>query len=115
MPSSLDPNTLEPATGEDHPGEFKRLANERLVTPYPEFGYPMREIREQKELTVGELSRISGVPEKILERSEAGELETMDEDSKEVQRVYWSLSALEGSPADYRRLLDDIGMEASGN
>src|ERR1700674_1761133 len=41
----------ELATGEDNPGDFKRLANQRLATPYPENGSEMREIREQKQLS----------------------------------------------------------------
>ena len=94
----------ELAIGEDHPGYFKRLADERLATPYPEVGSEMREIREQRELSIKELSTISGLPEDILEAAEAG-TEMTDEDSREVQRVYWSLSALEASPGDYRRLL----------
>jgi ribosome-binding protein aMBF1 (putative translation factor) len=94
----------ELATGEDNPGNFKRLANQRLATPYPEVGSMMREIREQRELSIKELSTISGLPEDILEAAEAG-TEMTDEDSREVQRVYWSLSALEASPGDYRRLL----------
>ena len=57
------------AIGEENPGDFKRLADERLATPYPEFGSTMREIRQQKELTITELSRISGLPEDILERA----------------------------------------------
>ena len=103
------------ATGEEHPGDFKRLANERLATPYPDFGSPMREIREQKELTIEELSTLSGVPADILEKAESGELEMTDEDSREVRRVYWSLSALEASPGDYRRLLADIPMKANAD
>ena len=50
----------ELATGEDNPGDFKRLANQRLATPYPEIGSTMREIREQKELSIKELSTLSG-------------------------------------------------------
>ncbi len=42
----------ELATGEDIPGDFKRLADERLATSYPKNGCEMREIREQKELRV---------------------------------------------------------------
>src|SRR4029077_20526828 len=53
--------------GEDNPGDFKRLANQRLVTPYPEIGSTMREIREQKELSVKQLSALAGFPEHILE------------------------------------------------
>ena len=105
----------ELAIGEENPGDFKRLATERLATPYPEVGSMMREIREQKELSIKELSTLSGLPEGVLERAESGTVEVTDEGSREVQRVYWSLSALEASPADYTRLLADISMKASGD
>ena len=39
------------------------------------------------------------------EGAESGKLEMTGEGLRDVQRVYWSLSALEASPADYRRLL----------
>jgi transcriptional regulator with XRE-family HTH domain len=103
----------ELATGEDNPEDFKRLANQRLATPYPEIGSTMREIRLQKELSIDELFTLSGVPADILERAEAGRLELTAEDLKEVQRVYWSLSALEASPTDYRRLIAEISMKAN--
>jgi hypothetical protein len=101
------------ATGEDNPDDFKRLANERLATPYPENGSEMREIREQKELSIKELSTLSGLPESVLERAESGNVEVTDEGSGEVQKVYWSLAALEASPADYRRLLAEMPMKAN--
>ncbi len=103
----------ELATGEDSPGDFKRLANERLATPYPEPGSAMREIREQKQLSIQQLSSLSGLAEDILEAAEAGTVEMTDEDSREVKRVYWSLSALEASPGDYRRLLAEMAMKAN--
>ena len=102
-------------TGEDIPGDFKRLADERLATSYPENGCEMREIREQKELSIKELSTISGLPEAVLEAAESGNVEVTDEGSREVQKVYWSLAALKASAADYRRLLADISKKASGD
>jgi len=105
----------ELATGEDHPGDFKRLANERLSTPYPEIGSEMREIREQKELSINELSTLSGIPVDILERAESGKVEVTGVDLEAVQRVYWALSALEATPADYRLLLAAIPTKASGD
>jgi bacteriocin-like protein len=105
----------ELATGEDDPGDFKRLADERLATPYQEVGSTMREIREQKELSIKELSTISGLPEAVLEAAESGTVEMTDEDSREVRKAYWSLAALQATPADYRRLLADIAMKASGD
>jgi hypothetical protein len=37
-----------------------------------------------------------------------------DEDLKVVQKVYWALSALEGSPADYRLLLKKMAADSGG-
>jgi DNA-binding transcriptional regulator YiaG len=105
----------ELAIGEDNPGDFKRLANERLATPYPEVGSKMREIREEKQISIGELSSISGLPEDVLRAAESVTVEMTDEVSKEVQRVHCSLSAVQGSPADYRSLLADISKKASGD
>ena len=53
--------------------------------------------------------------EDILEAAEAGTVEMTGEDLKGVQRVYWALSALEASPADYRRLLAEMPMKANRN
>jgi transcriptional regulator with XRE-family HTH domain len=103
------------AIGEENPGDNKRLADQRLATPHPDFGSPMREIREQKEISIEELSRISGVPEEILKRAESGTIELTDEGSREVQRAYWTLAALEATPDDYRRLLADIAVEANAD
>ena len=103
------------ATREENPGDFKRLANERLATPYPDFGTPMRAIRERKELTVTELATLSGIPAEILERAEAGSVEMANEVSREVRRVYWSLSALEATAADYRLLIADIATKDGGD
>jgi DNA-binding transcriptional regulator YiaG len=105
----------ELAIGEDHPGDFKRLADERLATPYPEVGSEMRVIREEKQISVGELSGLSGLSEDILRAAESGTVEMTDEVSKEVKKVYWSLSALEASPADYRGLLAAMATQASGD
>jgi hypothetical protein len=82
---------------------IQTLANERSAAPYPEFGPGMRKIREQKYLSIKELFTPFGIPENALEAAESGELEIPEEDSKNVQRVYWSLSSLEASPAEYGR------------
>ena len=61
-----------------------------------------------------ESPKISGLPEAVLEAAEAGTVEMTDEVSQEVKRVYWALSALEATPADYRRLLATIPMKDIG-
>ena len=100
------------AIGEDHPGDFKRLADERLATPCPEIGSEMRVICEQKKLSIKELSNLSAIPADVLRAAESGKLDLAGEDLEAVQRVYWALSALEATPADYRLLLADIAMKA---
>ena len=105
--------TLE--TNEASAADYKRIVDQRLSKPYPNFGFSMTQIRNEKRISVGELASISGLPEDILEAAEAGTVEMTDEVSKEVKRVYWSLSALEASAADYRRLLADISKKASGD
>src|SRR5271166_2717701 len=105
--------TLETDQASD--AEYKRIVDQRLSKPYPNFGSSMTQIREEKQISIGELSRISGLPEAVLEAAEADTVEMTDEDSRDVQRVYWSLAALEASPADYRRLLADIAMKTNGD
>ena len=95
--------------------DYQRIVDQRLSKPYPNFGSAMTQIREEKQISVGELSRVSGLPADVLRAAEAGIVELTDEVSKEVKRVYWSLSALEASAADYRRLLADISKKASGD
>jgi transcriptional regulator with XRE-family HTH domain len=75
----------------------------------------MREIREQKELSIKELSNLSGVPENILEAAESDKLAMIGDDLEDVQRIYWSLSAFEATPDDYRRLLAAMATQASGD
>ena len=105
--------TLETDQASD--ADYKRIVDQRLSKPYPNFGSSMTQIREQKQISIKELSTISGIPADILEAAEAGTVEMTDEDSRDVQRVYWSLAALEASPADYRRLLADIAMKTNGD
>ena len=93
--------------------DYKRIVDQRLSKPYPNFGSPMTQIREEKQISVGELSRISGLPEAVLEAAESG-TEMTDEVSKEVKRVYWSLSALEATPADYKLLLKKMAADSGG-
>jgi DNA-binding transcriptional regulator YiaG len=103
------------ATDQSNAADYKRIVDQRLSKPYPNFGSSMTQIREEKQISVGELSLISGLSEAVLEAAEAGTIEMTDEDSKEVRKAYWALSALEASPADYRGLLADISKKASGD
>src|SRR5271167_4021387 len=45
--------TLE--TDQASAADYKRIVDQRLSKPYPNFGSEMREIREQKELSINEL------------------------------------------------------------
>ena len=84
--------TLETDQASD--ADYRRIVDQRLSKPYPSFGSSMTQIREQKQISIKELSTISGLPEAALEAAESGTVEMTDEVSKEVRRVYWSLSAL---------------------
>jgi ribosome-binding protein aMBF1 (putative translation factor) len=103
------------ATDQSSAADYKRIVDQRLSKPYPNFGSPMMQIRNEKQISIQELSTISGLPEAVLEAAESGTVEMTDEVSKEVKRVYWSLSALEATPADYRRLLAEMAMKARGD
>src|SRR5271165_6966466 len=105
--------TLE--TDQASAADYKRIVDQRLSKPYPNFGSSMTQIREEKQVSVEELSTISGLPEAVLAEAESDKLELAGEDLKDVQKVYWALSALEATPADYRRLLADIAMKANGD
>ena len=78
--------------------DYKRIVDQRLSKPYPNFGSSMTQIRNEKQISIGELASISGLSEDILRAAESGTVEMTDEVSEEVQRVYWSLSALEATP-----------------
>ena len=93
--------------------DYKRIVDQRLSKPYPDFGSPMTQIRNEKQISVGELSLISGLPEAVLEAAEAGTLAMADEHSRGVRKAYWVLAALKASPADYRSLLADIARKAN--
>jgi DNA-binding transcriptional regulator YiaG len=103
------------ATDQSSTADYKRIVDQRLSKPYPNFGSSMTQIREEKEISIGELASISGLSEDILRAAESGTVEMTDGVSKEVQRVYWSLSALEASPGDYRRLLAAMDVKTNGD
>jgi DNA-binding transcriptional regulator YiaG len=81
-------------TDQSSDADYKRIVDQRLSKPYPNFGSSMTQIRNEKQISIGELASISGLSEDILRTAESGTVEMTDEVSKEVKRVYWSLSAL---------------------
>jgi hypothetical protein len=103
--------TLE--TNEASATDYKRIVDQRQSRAYPNFGSSMAQIRDEKQISIKELSTISGLPEAVLEAAESGTVEMTDEDSRDVKKVYWSLSALEATPADYRRFLAEMEMKAN--
>ena len=76
--------TLE--TDQASAADYKRIVDQRLSKPYPDFGFSMTQIREEKQISIGELASISGLPEDILRAAESGTVEMTDEVSKEVKR-----------------------------
>jgi hypothetical protein len=85
-----------------------------LPLAFANFGFSMTQIRNEKQISIGELSHISGLPEAVLEAAEASTVDMTDEDSREVKRVYWSLAALEATPDDYKLLLKKIAVDSGG-
>jgi DNA-binding transcriptional regulator YiaG len=105
--------TLETDQASD--ADYKRIVDQRLSKPYPNFGSSMTQIRNEKQISIGELASISGLSEDILRAAESGTVEMTDEVSKGLQRVYWSLLALEATPGDYRRLFAEMDVKANGD
>src|SRR5271165_7342106 len=68
--------TLE--TDQASAADYKRIVDQRLSKPYPNFGSAMAEIRGEKQITIGELASISGLSEAILRAAESGTLEMTD-------------------------------------
>ena len=62
----------ELAKGEDNPGDFKRLANERPAKLYPEFVATMREIRKHKKFSINELSTLFARTRRRPGKSQSG-------------------------------------------
>ena len=59
--------TLE--TDQASAADYKRIVDQRLSNPYPDFGSSMTQIREEKQISIKELSTISGLPEAVLRSS----------------------------------------------
>src|SRR5271166_3647451 len=59
--------------------DYKRIVDQRLSKPYPNFGPSMTQIRNEKQISIGELASISGLPEDILSAAESGTVEMTDE------------------------------------
>ena len=105
--------TLE--TDQASAADYKRIVDQRLSKPYPNFGSSMTQIRNEKQISIGELASISGLSEDILRAAESGTVQMTDEDSREVRKAYWVLAALEANPDDYRHLLAEMAMKARGD
>jgi ribosome-binding protein aMBF1 (putative translation factor) len=60
---------------------------ERLVTLYTRYCSVMKQIREEKDLSLEELSALSGSSEDFLEAAESVNLEMTDDDLKTLHEV----------------------------
>jgi hypothetical protein len=58
-------------TDEANAADYKRIVDQRQSKPYPNFGSPMTQIRNEKQITIGELASISGLSEDILRAASA--------------------------------------------
>ena len=70
----------------------KNLHPERLGTLYTRYCSVMKQIREEKDLSIEELSALSGLSENFLEAAESANLEMTDDDLKTLLGVYWELA-----------------------
>jgi transcriptional regulator with XRE-family HTH domain len=102
------------ATDQASDADYKCIVDQRLSKPHPNFGSSMTQIRDEKQISIGELASISGLSADVLRAAESGTVKMTDEVSKQVRRVYWWLSALEASPADYKLLLNKIATDSGG-
>jgi hypothetical protein len=77
---------------------------ERLGHLYRRYRSLMKQIREEKELSMEELSALSGSSEDFLQAAEAANLEMTDDSLKTLHEVYWELATGEDNPGDFKRL-----------
>ena len=105
--------TLE--TGQATAADYKQIVDQRLSKPLPDFGSSMTQIREEKQISIGEWLVYLGCLRLFWKQLSRALLKLTDEDSKEVRKAYWALAVLEATPADYRRLLAAMATQASGD
>ena len=79
---------------------------ERLGTLRARYCSVMKQIREEQNLTIAELSALSGLSENFLQAAESATLELTDDDLKALHDVYWELAVGEDNPGDFKRLAD---------
>jgi ribosome-binding protein aMBF1 (putative translation factor) len=85
------------ATAKDHHPE-------RLGALYARYCSVMKQIREEKNVSVEELSALSGLSENFLEAAESGTVELTDDNLKALHESYWELAIGENNPGAFKRL-----------
>src|SRR6266481_4770424 len=78
---------------------------ERLGDLYTRYCSVMKQIREEKDIRIEELSALSGLSESFLEAAEFVSLQMTDDDLKALLAlfgVYWELATGEGHPGDFK-------------
>ena len=80
---------------------------ERLGNLYTRYCSVMKQIREEKDTSIEELSALSGLSESFLEAAESLNLEMTDDDFKTLFGVYWELATGEDHPGDFKRLANE--------
>jgi transcriptional regulator with XRE-family HTH domain len=61
---------------------------------YTRYCSVLKQIREEKDLGVKELSALSGLSENFLQAAESGTVELTDDNLKALQGVYWELAII---------------------
>src|SRR6266436_1179695 len=82
----------------------KNLHPEDLGKLYTRYSSVMKQIREEKDLSIEELSALSGLSENFLEAAESGTVELTEDNLEALQGVYWELAIGEDTPRYFKRL-----------
>ena len=85
----------------------KNLHPERLGTLYTRYCSVLKQIRIEKDLSIKELSALSGSSEDFLEAAESQNVDLTDTDLNSLHGVYWALAIGEENPGDFKRLANE--------
>ena len=85
----------------------KKLHCECLGELYARYRVLLKQIREEKDITIKELSALCGSSSDFLQAAESGSLEVTDDNLKSVQDVYWTVATGEEHPGDFKRLANE--------
>jgi len=85
----------------------KKLHPERLRELYPRYCSVLKQIRQEKNLSIEELFALSGSSSDFLQAAESLEVEMTDDNLKTLHDVYGELATGEDHPGDFKRLANE--------